>query len=42
LLDEAVEKDNGRPRDDISILTLSVQDNVQQNEVRRLSGKIPI
>lgn len=42
LLGEAVEKDNGRPRDDISVLTLSVQDNVDRNEVRRLYGRIPI
>lgn len=42
LLQEAVERDNGRPRDDISILTLSVQDNENGNEVRRLQGKIPL
>ena len=42
LLDEAVERDNGRPRDDISVLTLSVQENHDGNDVRRLQGKIPI
>lgn len=42
LLDEAIERDNGRPRDDISVLTLSVQDNDDGDEVRRLNGKIPI
>lgn len=42
LLDEAVERDNGRPRDDISVLTLSVQENYDGDEVRRLHGKIPI
>jgi serine phosphatase RsbU (regulator of sigma subunit) len=42
LLNEAVEMDNGRPRDDISVLTLSVEDNDGGNEVRRLIGKIPI
>jgi serine phosphatase RsbU (regulator of sigma subunit) len=42
LLNEAVAMDNGRPRDDISVLTLSVQDNDDNNEVRHLIGKIPI
>jgi serine phosphatase RsbU (regulator of sigma subunit) len=42
LLDEAVARDNGRPRDDISVLTLYVQNNRDTNDVRRLQGKIPI
>ena len=42
LLSEAVEKDNGRPRDDISILTVSVGENSSDSEVRYLQGSIPI
>jgi serine phosphatase RsbU (regulator of sigma subunit) len=42
LLSEAVEKDNGRPRDDISILTVSVGENPSDSEVRYLQGSIPI
>jgi serine phosphatase RsbU (regulator of sigma subunit) len=42
LLSEAVEKDNGRPRDDISILTVSVGENPTGSEVRYLQGSIPI
>lgn len=42
LLDEAVAMDGGRPRDDISVLVLSVKENASQNEVRRLQGTIPI
>lgn len=42
LLEEAVARDNGRPRDDISVLTLSVDNDTDENEVRRLEGRIPI
>jgi len=42
LLEEAVARDNGRPRDDISVLTLFVQNNEIENDVRRLRGKIPL
>ena len=42
LLDEAVARDNGRPRDDISVLTLYVRKNRDPNDVRRLQGRIPI
>ncbi len=42
LLEEAVARDNGRPRDDISVLTLSVLGNRNGDDVRRLQGKIPI
>ncbi|MFN2135170.1 MAG: PP2C family protein-serine/threonine phosphatase [Candidatus Promineifilaceae bacterium] len=42
LLAEAVERDNGRPRDDISVLTLLVRENNGSAEVRRLWGTIPL
>lgn len=42
LLREAIDKDNGRPRDDISILTVSVGANPSRSEVRHLRGSIPI
>jgi hypothetical protein len=42
LLDEAAQKDNGRPRDDISVLVISVKTNETKNQVRRLQGTIPI
>ncbi len=42
LLEEAVERDKGRPRDDISVLTLYVQENENENDVRQLQGRIPI
>ena len=42
LLNEAVVKDDGRPRDDISVLVISVKSNEAKNLVRRLQGSIPI
>jgi serine phosphatase RsbU (regulator of sigma subunit) len=42
LLAEANEMDNGRPRDDISLLVISVQPNAQQDEVRRMDVSLPI
>ncbi|MEJ2751897.1 MAG: SpoIIE family protein phosphatase [Chloroflexota bacterium] len=42
LLEEAVARDNGRPRDDISVLTLFVQNNEIENDVRRLRGTLPL
>lgn len=42
LLDEAVAMDKGRPRDDISVLVISVKENNISNKVRRLQGSIPI
>lgn len=42
LLGEANEMDNGRPRDDISVLVVSVQPNAQQDEVRRMDVSLPI
>lgn len=42
LLAEAVAMDSGRPRDDISVLVISVKENASQNQVRRLQGTIPI
>jgi serine phosphatase RsbU (regulator of sigma subunit) len=38
LLQEAYELDNGRPRDDISVLVISVREGY--DEVRRLNGRI--
>jgi len=42
LLREAVAMDNGRPRDDISVLVISVKENETKNLVRHLHGSIPI
>ena len=41
LLDEAVALDNGRPRDDISVLVVSVVPN-QEGEVRRMRGRLVV
>lgn len=41
LLAEAVEMDNGRPRDDISVLVASVTAN-QKDGVRRLDAQLPL
>lgn len=41
LLDEAVTLDNGRPRDDISVIAVSVQPGAG-DDVRRLNGRLPI
>jgi len=43
LLQEALEMDDGRPRDDISVLVVLVKEAlVEGNEVRRLSGRLPL
>jgi serine phosphatase RsbU (regulator of sigma subunit) len=42
LLNESVAMDNGRPRDDISVLVISVKENESKNLVRRLRGIIPL
>jgi serine phosphatase RsbU (regulator of sigma subunit) len=43
LLALAVEMDDGRPRDDISVLVISVKERLPgQDEVRRLSGRFPL
>ena len=42
LLAEANEKDNGRPRDDISVLVVSVQPAKQKDDVRRMDVSLPI
>jgi serine/threonine protein phosphatase PrpC len=42
LLKEAVERDDGRPRDDISVLVISVTENENGSQVRRLNGTIPL
>ena len=41
LLREAVEMDDGRPRDDISVVVVAVGDGPGQDEVRALSGRLP-
>lgn len=41
LLNEAVAKDNGRPRDDISVLVAHVR-AAQDNEVRRMEVHLPL
>lgn len=42
LLDEAMAMDDGRPRDDISVIAISVQDSAEGDEVRRLSGRLTL
>ncbi len=42
LLAEANEMDNGRPRDDISVLVVSVQPGKQKDDVRRMDVSLPI
>ena len=41
LLDQAVELEQGRPRDDISIMAIAVLER-DSDEVRRLSGRLPL
>ena len=42
LLDEAAAMDDGRPRDDISVIAISVQESGDGDEVRRLSGRLTL
>ncbi len=42
LLEAAVEKDNGRPRDDISVLVVSVKEPPVADPVRRLTGRMSL
>jgi serine phosphatase RsbU (regulator of sigma subunit) len=43
LLALAIEMDDGRPRDDISVLVVSVKERLPgQDDVRRLSGRFPL
>jgi hypothetical protein len=42
LLAEAYAMDNGRPRDDISVLVVSVQTGPQKDDVRRMDVSLPI
>lgn len=42
LLAEANALDNGRPRDDISVLVVSVQATMQKDDVRRMDVSLPI
>jgi len=41
LLEEAVERDNGRPRDDISVMSMTVLEGSGE-ETRRLNGRLPL
>lgn len=41
LLDEAVNRDNGRPRDDISVMSMAVLEGSGE-EPRRLNGRLPL
>jgi serine phosphatase RsbU (regulator of sigma subunit) len=42
LLDEAMAMDDGRPRDDISVIAISVLESHDGDEVRRLSGRLTL
>jgi serine phosphatase RsbU (regulator of sigma subunit) len=42
LLDEAMDMDNGRPRDDISVIAISVLESTDGDEVRRQSGRLTL
>jgi len=42
LLAEAVARDNGRPRDDISVLVAAVTEPLPKNKVRRLDVQLPL
>ena len=42
LLAGALEADDGRPRDDISVVVVSVSERANDDDVRRLSGRMPL
>lgn len=42
LLEEAMAMDDGRPRDDISVIAIAVQESREGDEVRRLSGRLTL
>ncbi len=42
LLDEAMAMDDGRPRDDISVIAISVLESVEGDDVRRQSGRLTV
>ena len=43
LLEEAIRLEDGRPRDDISVVVMAVREGgKEQSDVRRLSGRMPI
>ncbi len=42
LLREALDMDEGRPRDDISVVAVLVKERVGDDDVRRLSGRLPL
>lgn len=42
LLDEAMVMDDGRPRDDISVIAISVLESVAGDDVRRQSGRLTL
>jgi hypothetical protein len=42
LLERALALENGRPRDDISVLVLGVTERSAENRVRRLALRVPL
>lgn len=42
LLEEAIEMDNGRPRDDISVLVTAVLPKIEDNKIRRMQVSLPL
>ncbi len=42
LLAEAIEMDNGRPRDDISVLVTAVLPKIEDNKIRRMEVCLPL
>ena len=42
LLAEAIEMDNGRPRDDISVLVTAVLPKIEDNKIRRMQVCLPL
>lgn len=42
LLREAIDLDDGRPRDDISVVVVLVKEMGEENGVRQLSGRLPL
>jgi hypothetical protein len=42
LLEAAVEKDNGRPRDDISVVVVAVREPLTTDPVRRMTGRMTL
>ncbi len=42
LLEEAVEMDNGRPKDDVSVLVAAVLPDDEANKIRRMDVYLPL